>query len=320
VTFAWLGLQALAGSVDIVSIAVVAIVAGAGVALVDDAEQDTAAAVTPTGSATEAGGRLAVPEVVSDGFLGIPAGALLFAVIPGAPFLVAAGIYTIAALLALTVPHAPSASTGPVPDGTLMPGAVARSALSSGVLVGGAVAIGVSLLGSAVAGPLVLVGLDELGLEAAGVGALLTAMAAGSLAGGVLAPELGDRLGTTAALAGALLVGAAGYGAAGLVEGTLAVGAALTAASLATMAAMVLARRHRAGDALSRRALHAVCWAAIPLGAVAGGLVAEAWGLHAPLLAAGAGLALLVPLVPTASRPGPSTTALTRRPVLAEIG
>jgi len=298
VVFAWLGVQALLGTVDLATIVGAAVLAGAAVALVDDAEQETAAALAggPTG---DDGGRLVAPAVVSDGFLGIPAGAVLFAVIPGAPFLVAAGTYTLAALLALTVLHAPPA---PPRGAGAEPSVVARRALSSTVVVGGAVSIGISLAGSIVAGPLVLVGLDELGLDATGIGVLFTAMAAGSLAGGMLAPDLGGRAGSVA-LVSMLLVGAAGYAAAGILAGSLAAGAALTVASLASMAAMVLSRRHRSADAVAARALHALTWTAIPAGAVAGGLLAGAWGLRAPLLAAAAGLVAVVGLVPVAARP-----------------
>ena len=318
VAFAWLGAQALLGSVDIPTIAGVALIAGTAVAVVDDAEQEAAASVAADASADRAGGRLALPAVVSDGFLGIPAGALLFAVVPGAPFLVAAGSYTVAALLALTVLHAPGPATGAAATPPA-PSAVARMAASPGVLVRGGVTVGVSLFGSVVAGPLVLVALDRLALDAVGVGVLLTAMAAGSLAGGVLAAELGARAGTVRALTAALLVGAAGYGVAGVVDRSLAAGGALTLASMASMAAMVLSRAGRPAHVLAERALHGVTWAAIPIGAVAGGLLAGAWGLGAPLLAAAAGLVTLVPLAGIAARPGPWTAPPQEAPAFAKI-
>jgi len=300
----WLGADALLGNVGLPTLYAVAVISGLAVTLVDDAERETASAIAPALRGRRVGGGIAAAEVVADGFVGLPIGALLFEFLVPLPFFAVAFTSTVAALLALSVAHGPDPATDRAVSAR--PARELRDAF--GELLGDTggralafVAAAVSLLGSVVVGPLVLLAVIELGLGALGFGVLLTAIAGGSLLGGLITPDIARRTGHRPMLGLALVAGGAGYGAAAVTEETLVVGALLAVGALAGMAVTVTTGMVRRRGEPAGRALHLLSWAAIPIGALAGGVVADVWGLQAPLVAAGAGFAALLPVVLLAS-------------------
>ncbi|GAB7180214.1 hypothetical protein ATKI12_0045 [Kitasatospora sp. Ki12] len=140
---------------------------------------------------------------------------------------------------------------------------------------------------------LVLFATRELGLAGRYYGLLLTAMAVGSVAGGLLAPRLVRRLERRAALTGALVA----IGAASLVLG-------LAAELLSALAAFVLmgfamtvwnvvvvSLRQMMVPAQFLGRTNSVYrllgWGAMPLGGLLSGAAAGAWGLRAPFVLGG---------------------------------
>ena len=145
---------------------------------------------------------------------------------------------------------------------------------------------------------LVLYALEVLHLSTVGYGLLLTLVALGGLAGTVLAPILLRRLGVRVMLPGG---GAgAGAGAAGRRSDLLARrgGAAMLVIGVSSMAwnVVTISLRQRIVPArlLGRvtSSYRMIGLGAMPIGALLGGVLAKAWGLHSPYLLAGCALLL----------------------------
>ncbi|CAM5588469.1 MFS transporter (plasmid) [Streptomyces viridifaciens] len=140
---------------------------------------------------------------------------------------------------------------------------------------------------------LVLFATRELGLAGRYYGVLLTAMAVGSVAGGLLAPRLVRRLERRAALVGAL----GAIGAASLVLGLAAeLFSALAAFVLMGFAMTVwnvvvvsLRQMMVPADFLGRAnsVYRLLGWGAMPLGGLLAGAAAGVWGLRAPFVLGG---------------------------------
>jgi MFS family permease len=165
---------------------------------------------------------------------------------------------------------------------------------------------------------LVLFATETLGVGPAGYGLLLAAGALGGVLGGVVSPSVVRRMGERASVVAALTVSCLAYLAVGLVTDAVALavllavnGFAITVWSIST----VTLRQEIVPHALLGRVnsvYRMLGWGLIPLGAVAGGLVAHTVGLRAPMPVAGAvrGLALAVaaPVLLRALRPWTPTS------------
>jgi MFS family permease len=145
----------------------------------------------------------------------------------------------------------------------------------------------------------VLFVLEILNAGALGFAVLLAIEAAGALVGALAAGSVRRRLGTTRTIVGALLLAAAAnlFIAATSSYLAVAVMAALISLSGATWNVVTNSmRQQRVPDGLMGRVQSAhrlLSWGAIPLGALAGGLLGGALGLRAPFLVAGVALVLL---------------------------
>lgn len=223
--------------------------------------------------------------------VGLPVGGLLYEKLPPVPFVASVFVFCLAGLIAL-LPRAPLGSApreramAPPPPLRLSPGTTRPTAVAAAQALGT----------SAVLGVLVLFALDDLGLGAPSFGVLLGALAAGATLGGLAAPEVGRVLGARRGTAAAALVAALAYAVAAAVSSPsfpLPSAVALVLGSAAGMATGVLARAElhaRGGRRLGAgglRAFHLVVWSAIPLGALVGGLVAEAFGVAVAVALAG---------------------------------
>ncbi|MBW8827402.1 MAG: MFS transporter [Acidobacteria bacterium] len=261
-----LGLAVVLGHDSLTMIQVAAFAVGLGEALTDSAETETD---DVTGLSTRGMVGLAV--------VGLPLGGALYEIFPATPFLFDVLAFTLASMFALvvTTPHGAPPVEESLPLVPAMPPA-ARLTIAAVTTA--------SLAASAVLGVLVLFALRDLGLGAPAFGLLLAGLAAAATVGGLVAPEIGHVLGIRTGLIVALAFGAAGDLAAALVADVrlpwLSAGAlGVTAAAGMVVAVLGRAQLQRVSGTAPLPAvlglLHLLSWAAIPVGALAGGLVAR---------------------------------------------
>ncbi|MFI9721926.1 MFS transporter [Streptomyces sp. NPDC052396] len=147
---------------------------------------------------------------------------------------------------------------------------------------------------------LVLYALQVLHLGGIGYGLMLAALAGGGILGSALAPRARRRLGVRIPLIGSMVAQAAGFLCAGLTSSVpVAVAVlALVGAGGAVWNVLAASLRQRLvpAEMLGRvtSSYRTVALAAMPVGAGLAGVLADAFGLHAPFLVSGALLALTI--------------------------
>ncbi|MFJ8733866.1 MFS transporter [Streptomyces bauhiniae] len=241
-----------------------------------------------------ANSRLRGAQTAASGFVGPPVGSALLTVGRAVPLLADAVSFAVSAVLVRSLPAVPR----PVPQGgeSLLRQAragasyVFRDRLLLGLALRPAVG-NVAFL--AVETVLALFAHERLGIGTFGFGLLLTAEAAGGLLGAGVASFLGRRLGTGAALTCTAAV--EGFAVLGLAVSPDAyvAGFALAVCGAGMGATMVLGPSLRQaivpaplmGRVASTSRMLAMC--AAPFGAFLGGWLAAAYGVRAPLCAAG---------------------------------
>ncbi|MEW2134858.1 MFS transporter [Streptomyces sp. NPDC005435] len=241
-----------------------------------------------------ANSRLRGAQTAASGFAGPPAGSALLALGRAVPLLADAVSFALSALLVRSLPAMPR----PVPQAGEPLLRQARAGASyvfrDRLLLGLALrpAVG-NIAFLAVETVLALFAHERLGTGAFGFGLLLTAEAAGGLLGAGIASFLGRRLGTGAALTcTAVTEGLAILGLAAAPDAyTAALALAVCGAGMgATMVLGPSLRQavvpaHLMGRVASTSRMLAMC--AAPFGAFLGGWLADAYGVRAPLYAAG---------------------------------
>ncbi|MEV6866179.1 MFS transporter [Streptosporangium subroseum] len=240
--------------------------------------------------------------VIGYQFLGPPIGSLLFAVAVALPFGMDAGSFALSAALLATLPrrgrrqieHPPMRTA--IADGLRW---LARHRLLRTL----AVLLGVNTfcgqLGNVT---LVLLATQTLRLDARGYGLLLAGAAIGSLLGGLVGARVVKRVGALPALLTALAVNVVIFVGIGLSPNAIVLGALLAVGGfvITLWSIVTVSLRQRIVPPAMLGRVNSVYkmlgWGLIPLGALAGGLVAHAFGLRAPYLVAGVlrGIALLV--------------------------
>jgi MFS family permease len=286
-----LALLALAGELSLPILYVAAFVLGVGETLFDTSAQSIMPAVVPRDLLSRANGRLYAVEMIMNQFVGPPLGGILVAI--SVPLALAGSTlaYVVAAAgLVLMVGTFRAASEGPRPSMLADIVAGLRYLLGHGVLRTMAIMVGVSnLASSAFTAVLVLyvVAPGPMGLDEVGFGVLTTGWAIGAVGGSVLAPRLERRLGRS----NTLFLCVIGYG------GTLIV-PALTTAPVPIMGSMVVSgafimvwniitvtlRQRIVPDQMLGRVnagYRLFAWGSMPIGALLGGVIAQAFGLEA---------------------------------------
>jgi MFS family permease len=296
-----LGVSALAGWASIALIAAVAFVATAGDVLFTGASHALLPALVPRDRLQDANARLTGAEVVTYGFLGQPLAGALFALAHGLPFLLDAVTFGASALILLRLRgrFAPPREAGARPP--------LRREIAEGLrwlwrdlpMRGITAVLAVTNLVSGMQfAVLVLFALQVLGLSAADYGLLMVAAAAGALLGSVLAPPLSRRAGVGPTLVGAILLEGLALLAMGLGSSRWLAGAMLALGGLVGTVwqiTTVTLRQASVPDRLLGRVTSAqrlVGAGTVPVGALLGGLLADALGLRAPFLLGGAALVL----------------------------
>ncbi len=325
------------GSADIVLLCVAGFCLGSAEVVFSNAAQSILPRLVRPDQLARANGNQYVVQTVGQLFVGPPAGSVLFAVMRALPFGVDAGSFAVSAALLTRLPARPvdarpvdvrpvDARPGPVvaPDGLLVS---IRAGLSwlfrQRMLRLMAVLLGVNnFCGQMGMATLVLLATQTLHVGARGYGLLLSASAVGSVTGGLVNPVLTRRIGQLPSLIVASVANAAIYVGIGLAPSAYVVGGLFVVNGFAvTMwnVVTVTLRQQIVPDELRGRvnsAYKMLGWGLMPLGALAGGLVAEAAGLRAPYIVAGVLRAVaLVAIVPALLAAG---RALTKpEPVMA---
>ncbi|MDP4506979.1 MFS transporter [Nonomuraea turcica] len=237
-------------------------------------------------------------------FAGPPLGSLLFAVAVALPFGMDAASFALSAALLATLPrrtrrrieHPPMRSA--IADGLRW---LARHRLLRTL----AVLLGVNTfcwqLGNV---SLVLLATQTLRLDAPGYGLLLAGAALGSVLGGLVSARVVARIGALPALLTALATNVVVFVGIGLSPNAVVLGALLAVngflITLWSIVTVSLRQQIVPSELLGRvnSVYRMLGWGLIPLGALAGGLVAHAFGLRAPYPVAGVvrGIALLAAL------------------------
>ncbi|GGQ36245.1 MFS transporter [Streptosporangium pseudovulgare] len=250
----------------------------------------------------KANGHQQVITTVGMQFAGPPVGSLLFAVAVALPFGADAASFALSAALLATlrrrrrerIEHPPMRTA--IADGLRW---LARHRLLRTL----AILLGVNTfcfqLGNV---SLVLLATQTLRLDAPGYGLLLAGAAIGGLLGGLVSARLVQRMGELSALLAALITNVVIFIGIGLSPNVIVLGALLAVNGFVTtlwnIVTVSLRQRIVPSELLGRvnSVYRMLGWGLIPLGALAGGLVAHLFGLRAPYPVAGVlrGIALLV--------------------------
>jgi MFS family permease len=321
-----LALLVLTGARSLAALYAVVFLIALGETIVDTASQAITPALVEARDLDRANGRLFATQTVAQRFVGPPLGGSLFALAAAAPIVADAASFVVAALVVATIPGRFR------PAGPEVTGATGiRAETAEGLrwlwhhgpiraFAAGAAVLNVAITaGEAV---LVLFAQEVLDVSAVGFGLLLAATAAGYTAGAATAPRIVRRvprrtvvLTSVGAIAGSLAIVSAGR----LVPTLLALVAIGVASGLWDVIA-VSYRQAAVPDRMIGRIMAAyrfVAYGAFPIGALAGGAIADVAGLRAPF-AFGAALTLvLVPFLwsalsgveldPAEVRPAPPT-------------
>ncbi|MEV0613691.1 MFS transporter [Nonomuraea sp. NPDC050404] len=289
---------------------VVAFACGVGETLRDTATATLLPPLVKDDDLDRANGGLVNAEVAGNELVGPPLGGYLFGVALVLPFAVNGGALALAAALIFSLPNVFAPKPADVaPKGRIWHDTFAGLRWLAGhrrlrtlVALGGLFA----MLDAAWFPILVLYVDQVLALPVWAYGVLLGVGAIGGLTGGFLAARITRSIGSRATLTACLACAAAGQVMLGLTTSTYVAAAGLVITSGAfgvwAVAARTLRQRLTPPDLLGRvsSAAMTIVMGAAPLGAFAGGLVAAAWGLSAPiligvpLLAAGALVCVLV--------------------------
>lgn len=265
-----------------------ALLFGMAEVLRDNAAQTLLPALVADSDLERANGRLWGAEMVMNSFAGPPLGGLLIAIGLALPFAVDAVTFAVSALLLASI----QGSFRPKADRTGT--ASWRSDLAEGVrwLWGHRLLRSMALILGAMnavttmaLATYVLFVQEVLGLDAASFGALLTAGAAGGVAGSVAAAAVSRRIGPGASLFTSLLGGAIAYAVTGLTSSWWVVWAMFAAFSFLAVLWNVITvslRQAIIPDRLLGRVnsvYRFFAWGMMPLGSLVGGMVVTATDL-----------------------------------------
>ncbi|GAA3571324.1 hypothetical protein GCM10022222_64260 [Amycolatopsis ultiminotia] len=300
------------GSAGVAILALTAFALGAGDVVFGTAAQSFLPEIVPKPLLHRANGALQTATVIGVQFAGPPLGSALFAVATPLPFGVDAVSFAVSAALLISLPRQRKPSSpprAPIAEGLRW---LARHRLLRTL----AMVLGVNTFcGQLATATLVLLATRTLRVSPAGYGLLLTAAAIGSLLGGLVNARMVVLLGERRALVTALAANALVFTALGFSPNAIVLGVLLAANGFVTTlwnVVTVSLRQELVPAPLLGRVTSVyrlLGWGLIPLGTLAGGFVADSFGLRAPYPVAGVlrGLALLaaLPVLRQSARPRP---------------
>jgi MFS family permease len=293
-----LALVVLVGTANIAIVYVVAFALGMAETMYDSATRALLPQVVAKPDLDRANGFLTVEETLGQTFLGAPVGSWLFTVAISVPLIVNAGGFAVAALIVLTL------------RGTFRPARVGepttiRRDIGIGVrwlaqhrFLRGLTALSAttSLIQSMCNGVFVLYVLEELRLPPGDFGYVLIGAGVGAIVGGVSTPPLARLLGRGVMLTGGAAVSGLATAAMGFVRNgylgalcfAFVAGGVMTWNVLTMSLRQSLIPEHLFGRV--QGAYRTLVWGAIPIGAVAGGVLADLIGIRPVFVLAGVGL------------------------------
>jgi len=289
---------------DIAILAVAGFLLGSAQVVFSNAAQSVLPQLVPHSQLPKANGNQYVVQTVGQQFAGPPLGSVMFAAVNALPFCLDAVSFAGSALLLARLPTRQPQPATPADGG----GVLARISEGLRWLRGHrllrilAVLLGVNTFCAQMGyATMVLLAMQTLHTGVRGFGLLLMASAVGGVAGGLLNPVLTRRIGGLRSLIIACGANAVIYVGIGLAPSAWSAGILLAANGFAVtmwnVVTITMRQRVVPDDMLGRvnSAYKMLGWGLIPLGALAGGLVAQAAGLRAPWIVAGTfrGLALL---------------------------
>jgi MFS family permease len=283
---------------NITVIYVVSFALGMAETVYDSASRAILPQVVPSRDLDRANSLLTIEETLGQTFLGAPVGSALFAVAVSIPLVLNASGFTLAALLVLTL----RGSFRPARTGEKTS---VRRDIADGVrwlvhhrFLRGLTAISAvtGVFQSMANGVFVLYVLEELRLPSGDFGLVLLVAGIGGLIGGLSTPALARRFGRGPMLTGGAVLSALAMGAMGFTRNGY-VGAILFALSASgVMVWNVLTMSLRQAlipQQLFGRvqgAYRTLVWGAIPVGALAGGVIASMTGVRPVFVIGGSGL------------------------------
>ncbi len=293
------------------------LITGTAETLVDNAALTVPPRLVPRARLEAANGRLLATQNVVNTFVGPPVGSMLMAVAASLAFLTSAGLFAVAAALALLLPRL-------MPGGPTMKEEDAGSSGSLRIREGWShfwhhsllrrvafISAAINLCGSATAAVLVLMATGPLGVDPRWYGAFIAVPAAGAILGALLAETLVPRIGGGPVTWAAALLPAASYLLIGLTRSAPVALATMFIAAVATACNQIVVstlRQASVPDPLLGRvtaAYRLVVLGTVPLGALVGGVVSRVASLEVTYVVAGGGLVLaavvLAPPVTTAA-------------------
>jgi MFS family permease len=272
--------------------------------LFDIAAMSIVPAVVPPAQLEMANGRLFAAQIAANSFAGPALGGLLFAAAVWLPYGLDAVTFVLSAVLLASV------------AGDFRPEVTRRPSMLRDIKAGLAFvwnermirmfAIGAGVLNfgfTAAAAVFVLHAQDNLSLNDVGFGLLLAGAALGGVAGAQSAPGVILRLGRYRSLLAAVAAMAAGLVVMGATSSPWPAGAALAALAFFEEVWNVVSvtyRQSRTPDEMLGRVMSSfrvIAYGAFPLGALAGGLIAQASTVRLPFFVGAAVMAILVPAV-----------------------
>lgn len=312
------------GRVDIAVLAVMAFALGACEVLFSNAAQAVLPDLVPAPLLPRANGNQYAAVTAGQLFLGPPIGSLLFAVAAALPFGVDAASFALSAALLATLPRRRRAETRHPPIGTAIADGL-RWLIRHRLLRTLAVLLGVNTFcfqfGQVT---LVLLVTQTLHVGARGYGLLLAGAALGSILGGLVNARIVARIGSLPALLAALATNAVVFAAIGVAPNPIVLSGLLALNGFATtlwnVVTVSLRQQVVPAELLGRvnSVYRLLGWGLIPLGAIAGGLVAHRLGLRAayPIAAGLRGIALIaaLPALVSAMRAPPAGRGPQTRP------
>jgi MFS family permease len=303
VIVAVIGLAAAGGWASIPLLCVLAFLLCVGETLFDNATQPFVPAVAGDLPLESANSRMFAGQIITNNFVGQPIGSLLFVAAAGLPFFVDAATFAVSIVLLLTIRGVFRAER-PAQETTITRdvGEELRWLWGNRLIRSLAVLLAVmNFTFGLSAAVFVLFALDELGLSESSYGLLLTAAAAGGLAGTAIAGRMSSSLGPGRVLALMVLLSAATEVGFFVAPDPYTVGAMLFLGGLIAWVWNVITitvRQEVIPDRLLGRvtgAYRVLGVGAGPFGAVLGGVLASSFGLRAPFIAAAAINALCLP-------------------------
>jgi MFS family permease len=288
--------------IDIALLVLLGFLLGSAEVIFSNAAQSVLPDLVPADKLPKANGNLQVSLTVGETFVGPPLGSVLFAVSRALPFGLDAASFFGSAALVSRLPKRPASVAEHAPMLAQI-GEGLRYLGRHRLLRTAAVLLGVmgfaSQMGQAT---LVLLAVKTLHTGTRGYGLLWTASAAGAILGGITNPVLTRKLGMMPSLIVSLLATAVVFAGLGLAPDFLVAGACFALngyfVTMWNVVTVSLRQQIVPGELLGRvnSAYRMIGWGLMPVGALAGGFVANEWGYRAPYTLGGIVIAIVAVL------------------------